>query len=655
MQLPCDTLHCKGKHYFCILQKIYDFISAFYPRSPFSLFPFSFFLHIFPFPQSPYSYFLLSLRVKAFFLLLLLFSFSRLVPEDDYSLYSNFYAMTRKLSIFCKNTNTDVAVEGGTSLLQLLDSLPIPICDSSSRPICALVNNKTEALDFQLFSPKQVEFIYPSSSIGREVYIRSLCMMTYRAVRTLFHEARLKMELSVSNGYFFRISDKEGNPVTPHSDFSSRLLDTLRTLADRDIPFIRHELPTPQAIEIFRKEGLYDKTALLESIGDLYTVFYTLDDVSDSYYGPLAPSTGYITQFDILPHGDGFLLLGPDPDMPSRPAAPLMQPKLFKAFADYLDFNRVIRVTDVADLNRAIVNGSTTDLINVAEAMHNKFLGRIADRIAERRAMGHAGIVMIAGPSSSGKTTSCKRLAIQLMTNCIVPKMISLDDYFVDREKTPLDENGDYDYEHLHALDLVRFKSDLTRLLAGEEINLPTYSFETGSRIERPRPLRLEPSDVLLIEGIHGLNPELTQGIPPEAIFKVYVSALTTLRIDDHNWISTSDNRLLRRIVRDHKYRHTSAAETIRRWPSVRRGEEKWIFPFQENADATFNSSLIFEIGVMKDYAEPLLRDVPHNEEVYAQAYRLLRFLHYFKSVPADQVPSTSLLREFLGGSSFRY
>lgn len=303
----------------------------------------------------------------------------------------------------------------------------------------------------------------------------------------------------------------------------------------------------------------------------------------------------------------------------------------------------------------AVKNRRTAELINVAEAMHDKLLGRISDEIAERRHEGGAGIVLIAGPSSSGKTTSTKRLAIQLMTNLIVPKMISLDDYFVNREVTPRDETGDYDYESLHALDLERLNSDLTRLLAGEVVNIPTYSFELGRRVERAKPLKLDKNDVLLIEGIHGLNPELTASINPDEVYKVYVSALTTLKIDNHNWISTSDNRLLRRIVRDNKYRRTSALDTIRRWPSVRRGEEKWIFPFSENADATFNSSLIFELGVMKNYADPILRDVPRDDEAYAEAYRLLRLLSYFEPIPADQIPTTSLLREFLGGSSFRY
>lgn len=560
--------------------------------------------------------------------------------------------MGKEIEIYCLNTGERINMEGGSTpgdLAKILgDRLPF-------RPICAYVNNKTENLDFPLFSPKHVELLDYMSRAGLDVYIRSLCMMTYKGVRECFPGMRLRIELSISRGHYCRLYDEAGRMVDVSAEMLEALRHKLREIAQADIPFERKERPTSEVIEIFRRQGLEDKVKLLDTVRDLYTTYYLLDGLADSYYGPLAPSTGYISIFNVESYENGFLLLGPDPAAPGEPMKPLAQPRLYKAFTDYLDFNRVIKVSSVGDLNQAIANRHTADLINVAEAMHEKFLGRISDDIARRREKGEAGIVLLAGPSSSGKTTTCKRLAIQLMTNCIVPKMISLDDYFVDREKTPRDESGDYDYEHLHALDLERFNLDLQALLRGEEVNLPTYSFEHGRRSDIVKPLRLEANDVLLIEGIHGLNPELTSSISPSNIYKVYVSALTTLRIDDHNWISTSDNRLLRRIVRDYKYRHTSALDTLRRWPSVRRGEEKWIFPFQENADAMFNSSLLFEIGVMKAYAEPLLRDVPHSAREYAQAYRLLRFLHYFETVPAEQVPPTSLLREFLGGSSFKY
>ena len=556
------------------------------------------------------------------------------------------------MKIFCKNTNSYVSALGGEKVIDIIPRLGRPL---DFVPICARVNNKTEDLCFPLFAPRQVEFLPADSPSGRRVYVRSLCMMLYKAVEDLFPGAALCIEHSMSQGHFCRLM-RDNKPLPLEQRDIDALLERLKQIALADIPFIRKERLTSDALKVFRRQGLEAKVTLLETLHELYTTYYRLGELADSYYGPLAPSTGFIKNFDLRIYKEGFLLFAFD-----RPTTDRIlidnppQEKMYKAFTDQLMFNRVIRVKNVGELNRAVNERRTSDLINVAEAMHDKLLGRISDDIAARRKEGGAHIVMLAGPSSSGKTTTCKRLAIQLMTNLIVPKMISLDDYFVDREHTPRDADGDYDYESLHALDLERLNSDLSRLLAGEEINLPTYSFEFGKRIEKEKPLRLDKNDVLIIEGIHGLNPELTSGINPDEIYKVYVSALTTLKIDDHNWISTSDNRLLRRIVRDYKYRHTSALDTIRRWPSVRRGEEKWIFPFSENADATFNSSLIFELGVMKEYAEPVLRSVPRDDVAYAEAFRLLRLLSYFESIPADQIPTTSLLREFLGGSSFHY
>ncbi len=560
--------------------------------------------------------------------------------------------MISTLNIFCVNTSSSLNVPGGTTLRELISNLDSPL---PSNPICALVNNKVESLDYPIYSPKRVEFLDASSKFGREVYVHTLCMVLYHAVRQLWRGHTLRIELSISKGYYCRILNREGHSIEINSEAIERLYNTMREIIDADLPLVRLEKPTDEVIDVFRKEGLHDKVELLSTLNHLYTKYYLLDNTADSYYGPLAPSTGYLNIFGLEEYKSGFLILGPDPDNPGSHIPSIVQDKMYHAFTTHLKFNRIIRVANVGQLNRAVESKKTSDLINVAEALHTKLLGEISDEIAERRRHGNAGIVLIAGPSSSGKTTTCKRLAIQLMTNLIRPKMISLDDYFIDREKTPRDETGDYDFESLYALDLERFNSDLTRLLAGETINLPTYSFELGKRVEKDRPLNLEPDDVLIIEGIHGLNPKLTEGIDNKNLFKIYVSALTTLRLDDHNWISTSDNRLLRRIVRDHKYRHIPADETIRRWPSVRRGEEKWIFPFGEYADATFNSSLIFELGVMKDYAEPLLRNVPHAIPQYAEANRLLHFLDYFKAIPADQIPSTSLLREFLGGSSFHY
>lgn len=430
----------------------------------------------------------------------------------------------------------------------------------------------------------------------------------------------------------------------------------MKSLVDRDIPFERHTCARDEALEIFRREGLMQKVALFETLPDMEEVaYYTLDGVSDSYVGSLMERTSMVSVFDLRPYKEGMLLMGPDPKNPSVAALPIKQNKMYNAFRKSLEFNKVIKVDCVGRLNEAVRLNETSMLIDVAEAMHAKALSRISDDIMWRHRKGGASVVMIAGPSSSGKTTTCKRLAVQLMTNMITPRMISLDDYFVDRDRTPLDEYGDYDFESLYALDLKRFNDDLNALLSGKEINLPTYSFELGRRVEKPRPLKLESSDVLIIEGIHGLNPELVSDIAPDNIYKLYVSALTSMRLDNHNWISTSDNRLLRRMVRDSKYRGISPEQTLGRWPSVRRGEEKWIFPFQENADAVFNSSLIFELGVMKEYLEPLLLGVPEDSPCYDEARWLADFLGYFLSIPDTQVPFNSLLREFLGGSAFHY
>ncbi len=562
--------------------------------------------------------------------------------------------MSGKLKVYIKNIDAYVDIQGGETLQEIFEAHKE---DIGFTPICAQVNNKTENLTFPVFTPKQIDFKDIASAVGQRVYTRSLCMMLYRALTDVMPEAGLRIEHSISRGLYCRLfkkpGEKEAIGVTP--DLIAKIQARMREIADADMEFVRKERLTKDVVEMFRSQDLDEKALLLETTHELYTVFYRLGDLSDSYYGPLASRTGMISVFDLVPYHEGFLLMGPSAEDPAVPAVPLPQEKMYVAFTDYLRFNKIIGVSDVGELNRAVQTRRTSQLINVAEALHDKLLGRISDRIAAINAEGGARIVLIAGPSSSGKTTSTKRLAIQLMTNLIVPKMISLDDYFVDRDHTPRDVDGDYDYENLHALDLDRLNSDLSDLLAGRQINLPTYSFELGRRIEREKPLKLEANDVLLIEGIHGLNPELVAGIPQRDLFKIYVSALTTLSIDAHNWISTTDNRLLRRIVRDNKYRHTSALDTIRRWPSVRRGEEKWIFPFQENADAMFNSSLLFEIGVMKDYAMPLLRDVPHDLPEYSEAYRLMKLLSYFESIPADQIPTTSLLREFLGGSSFHY
>lgn len=556
--------------------------------------------------------------------------------------------MSDQLKVYCKNIEEYIPFKGGDTLMDIYNTISDRIPE---RPICAHVNNKTEDLQFPLFAPKQVEFLTRQSPSGHRVYVRSLCMMLYKSVVDLFPGVRLIIEHSISRGYYCRLT----GDITVNEDVVTRLKARMTELVKRDIKFERKERLTSDVIKIFEKQGLDDKVKLLRSIHELYTVYYRLDNVCDSYYGNLAPSTGMLNIFDLQLYKDGFLLLGADSSNPSMVASPIVQEKMYHAFTDYLAFNRVIGVDNVGELNEAVASKESAMLINVAEALHDKKIGRISDDISRRYAEGGARIVLIAGPSSSGKTTFTKRLAIQLMTNLLEPKMISLDDYFVNREVTPRDIDGDYDYESLYALDLETFNRDLNALIAGEEVNLPTYNFELGHRVYKGKKLKLNSNSVLLIEGIHGLNPELTAHIDAKMKYLIYVSALTTLSIDDHNWVPTTDNRLLRRIIRDYKYRGVSATDTIKRWPSVRRGEEKWIFPFQENADAMFNSSLIFELGVMKEFADDILNGVPRDIREYAEAYRLRKLLSYFTPITDRLIPSTSLLREFLGGSSFHY
>lgn len=557
--------------------------------------------------------------------------------------------MSDSMKIYCTNLQRYIPFEGGESLLDIFRSIAPEL---GFEAICARVNNKTEGLGYRLFRPKMVEFLPYDSDSGRRVYTRSLCMILYKAVTDIAPGTRLRIEHSVSHGYFCRLHGLDGN-LTP--ELVVRLRERMHELVRHDCRMVRKERLAEHVADIFRKQGLDDKVLLLEGLHDLYATYYTLDGIADSYYGSLAPRTGMIDTFDLLPYHDGMLLLPRDPANPRRAAQPIAQEKMFRAFTDYVDFNRIVGVTNVGELNRAVAEDRSADLINVAEALHNNRIGAITDQIVSRFRRGGARIVLIAGPSSSGKTTFTKRLAIQLMTNLIRPRMISLDDYFVDREHTPRDASGEMDYESLYALDLDSFNADLRTLLDGGEVELPYYNFSTGSREYRGNRISLADDEILLIEGIHGLNPELTAPIDENMKFKIYISALTTISIDDHNWIPTTDNRLLRRIIRDHKYRGTTAVDTIRRWPSVRRGEERWIFPYQENADAMFNSSLLFELAVVKEQAEKVLDDVPRDIPEYAEAYRLRKFLSYFTPISPEYIPSTSLLREFLGGSSFRY
>ncbi len=557
--------------------------------------------------------------------------------------------MSDTFQIYCENLKRYINVRGGETLLEIYERLADEI---DVKPICAHVNNKTESLSYSVFKPKKICFIDERTPSGQRVYVRSLSMVLAKAVYDLYPKAQLVIEHSISKGYYCQLKGCTECDV-------EKIKQRMQEITAADYAFEYNERLTTDVIPLFEQQGMADKVSLLSSLSDLYTVYYRLDNFVDSFPGCLAPSTRYVSVFDLVKYQEGMLLLPADfAGDKTQPAKMVKQEKLFKAFTDYIKFNEIVGVSNVGMLNKVVDGKNRSDvdmLINVAETLHDKMIGRIADTIAERYRKGGARVVLIAGPSSSGKTTTTKRLSIHLLANLIKPQMISLDNYFVERDKTPRDENGDYDYESLYALDIEQFNKDLNALIRGEEVAMPTYDFATGKRVYKGNKLKLTDNTILLMEGIHGLNPELTKSIPDEQKFKVYVSALTTLSIDNHNWVPTTDNRLLRRIIRDYKYRGTSALDTIARWQSVRRGEEKWIFPYQENADAMFNSSLIFELGVMKDFAEPILKKVPHDVPEYAEAYRLLAFLRFFKEIGGRQVPSTSLLREFLGGSSFKY
>ena len=558
--------------------------------------------------------------------------------------------MEKTFQIFCKNTEQYLDVEGGETLLEVANRFEKEL---GFKPICAHVNHKTEWLNYPLFMPKRVHFLDACHPSGRRLYVRSLAMILIKAAHDLFPDRHLRIEHAISKGNYCRFKE-----ITEVSEEEVTAIKArMQEIIDADIPFQCHNKQTEDVIRLFKKSGNEEGANLLKWSTEVYTTYYQLDDIIDAYYGELAPSTGYIKVFDLIKYKEGILLLPPNFDEGGKePCKAIPQEKMYKAFTDYLRFNNILKICDVPTLNKVATNEDshhTQLLITLAEALHDKSISKIADQIAERFHQGGARVVLLAGPSSSGKTTTCKRLSVQLLANLIEPKMISLDNYFVDREHTPRDESGDYDYESLYAHDLEQFNKAITDLIAGKEVALPTYDFATGKRIYKGNTLKLTDNSILLMEGIHGLNPELTKGIPDKQKFKVYVSALTTISINDHNWIPTTDNRLLRRIVRDYQYRGASAVDTIARWPSVRRGEDKWIFPFQENADAMFNSSLLYELAVIKELADEVLKKVPHNVPEYAEAYRLLRFLSYFKSIERSQVPQNSILREFLGGGTF--
>jgi uridine kinase len=557
--------------------------------------------------------------------------------------------MKEMLRIYCKNNNSYKDFPAGTLLLDIYNAfhldMPYPVVN-------AKVNNRTEGLTFRVYNNKDVEFIDIRDSSGMRTYVRSLCFVLYKAIRELYPDGKLLLEHPVSKGYFCDL--RIGRPVVPED--VTKIKARMKEIIAEDLRFLRVECHTAEAVEIFRAQGMEDKVKLLETSGSLYTYYYKLGDTIDYYYGSLLPSTGHLYLFDLIAYHDGLLLRIPSKTNPYVLEDVVRQEKMLEVFKEHLKWGYIMGVGNVGDVNIACREGRATELINVAEALQEKKIAQIADRIYLKGADGNrVRLALIAGPSSSGKTTFSKRLSVQLMANGLKPYSISLDNYFVDREQTPLDEEGNYDFESLYALDLKLFNDQLTALLQGEEVELPTFNFTTGRKEYRGDRLKIDGNTILILEGIHALNPELTPHISDADKFKIYVSALTFISLDDHNWISTTDNRLLRRIIRDFNYRGYSAQETISRWPSVRAGEDKWVFPFQENADVMFNSSLLFEFSVLRPYAEPILTGVPRNVPAYAEAYRLLKFIKYFVSIQDKEIPLTSLLREFLGGSSFKY
>ena len=553
--------------------------------------------------------------------------------------------MKQKIQIRCKNNKKSQKVEIGSTLFDVFSSFDLKMTHG---PVSARVNNKVEGMHYRVYNSKDVEFLDMNSASGSRAYTRTLFFVLCKAVQDIYPNTDVVIDIPVSNGFYVDI--RLGRPVVDED--VNILRRRMQEIIDSKMPIRRFTVPTEEAIALFQEKGDVEKVKLLRTSGSIYTTYYKIGEYVDYYYGTLLTNTSQLYLFGLEKYYDGMLLRIPSVSNPDELGEMTRQDKMFDIFKEHHRWQEILGIRTVGDFNQAIDAGHATDIINISEALQEKKLAKIAEEIASRKGV---KLVLLAGPSSSGKTTSCKRLSIQLAVNGLKPLQISLDDYFVDRDKTPKDENGDFDFESIYALNLDLLNEQFNALFRGEEVELPKYDFPSGKSVKSGKKLKLEPNNVLVVEGIHALNPELTAHIPEEQIYRVYASALTTILLDNHNYIPTTDNRLLRRIIRDYKYRGVSAQETIHRWPSVRSGENKWIFPFQENADAMLNTAMLYELSVLKMQAEPLLQQVPENCEEFAEAYRLLKFLKYFKGIPYNNLPPTSLLREFLGGSSFHY
>ena len=553
--------------------------------------------------------------------------------------------MKQVIQIRCKNNKKTQKVEIGSTLFDVFSLFDLKMTHG---PVSARVNNKVEGMHYRVYNSKDVEFLDMTTASGSRAYTRTLFFVLCKAVQDIYPATDVVIDIPVSNGFYVDI--RLGRPVVDEDVNIIRC--RMQEIIDARMPIRRFTVPTEDAITLFQEKGDVEKVKLLKTSGSIYTTYYKIGEYVDYYYGTLLTNTSQLYLFGLEKYYDGMLLRIPSVSNPDELGEMTRQDKMFDIFKEHHRWQEILGIRTVGDFNQAIEAGHATDIINISEALQEKKLAKIAEDIAQRKGV---KLVLLAGPSSSGKTTSCKRLSIQLAVNGLKPLQISLDDYFVDRDKTPKDENGEYDFESIYALNLDLLNDQFNALFRGEEVDLPKYDFPSGKSIKSGKKLKLEPNNVLVVEGIHALNPELTAHIPEEQIYRVYASALTTILLDNHNYIPTTDNRLLRRIIRDYKYRGVSAQETIHRWPSVRAGENKWIFPFQENADAMLNTAMLYELSVLKMQAEPLLQQVPENCEEYAEAYRLLKFLKYFKGIPYNNLPPTALLREFLGGSSFHY
>ena len=554
--------------------------------------------------------------------------------------------MKQVIQIRCKNNKKTQKVAIGSTLFDIFSEIGL---EMSHGPISCKVNNKVEGMHYRVYNSKDLEFLDMTSSSGSRAYTRTLFFVLCKAVKDIFPASPdVIIDIPVSNGFYVDV--RLGKELTEEE--VGMLRNRMQEIIDAHMPIRRYMVPTEDAIALFQEKGDVEKVKLLKTSGSIYTTYYKIGDYVDYYYGTLLTNTSELYLFGLEKYYDGMLLRIPSLKNPDQLGEITRQDKMFDIFKEHHRWQDIIGIRTVGDFNQAVTAGFSTDIINISEALQEKKIAQIAEDIAQRKGV---KLVLLAGPSSSGKTTSCKRLSIQLAVSGLKPLQISLDDYFVDREKTPKDESGEYDYESIYALDLKLINEQFNALFRGEEVELPKYDFQSGKSKRSGKKLKMNDHNVLVVEGIHALNPELTSQIPDEQIYRVYASALTTILLDNHNYIPTTDNRLLRRIIRDNKYRGVSAQETIHRWPSVRAGENKWIFPFQENADAMLNTAMLYELAVIKMQAEPLLQLVPENCEEYAEAYRLLKFLKYFKGIPYNNLPPTSLLREFLGGSSFHY